>query len=152
MPQKGPDTVKALIKSEHRLMSYSQHPGLTLVEPDKGAVTWSIFSGPTKKYQTDYDFYKYAFTIIGTGKTINDAVIALYNTDIRTPSSIQYIASYNLLTGMKVKPQVGASTTTPTIKDLQKKLYKTYTSISKLLSEVTRLNESLPQRKAGRRS
>lgn len=142
-PQKGPAQVKAIVKSEQRVMSYNQHPGLTVVEPDKGAVAWSIFSAPSARYQKEYDFYQDAFTLIKTGSSIKDATITLYNTDIRTPSPIKPADTYNLLTGITVSQEVKIVKQIPTLSGIQKELRVIHLEIEKLLSEASHLINAL---------
>ncbi len=144
-PQKGPARVKAIIKSEQRVVSYSQHPGLTVVEPDRGAVAWSIFSAPTSTYQKEYDFYLDAFALITTGSSIKDATITLYNNDIRTATTISIADSYNLLTGIKLTQEKVVTRQAPALSALQKELNLIHTKIEKLLSEVSNLTNALTE-------
>lgn len=148
-PQKGPALVKAVIKSEQRLMSYQQHPGLALVEPDKGSVTWSIFSGPTPTYLREYQFSMDAFALIKTGKSIEDALIALYNSDIRSGEPLQFRGSYHLLTGTE-----RTSRYTPpqpvSLQSVQADLSSLYTRLESLLSEVSHLTELIEKKEKRR--
>ncbi len=148
-PQKGPAEVKAVIKSEQRLMSYQQHPGLTLVEPDKGAVTWSIFSAPTPTYQREYQFYRDAFAIVTTGRSIDDALIALYNTDIRSGEPLQFRGSYHLMSGIARAPRnIPAQDVNPTT--IQANLSSLYTELESLMSQVAHLTELIEKKEKPR--
>jgi hypothetical protein len=140
-PEKGPASVKVIIKSEQRVMSYRRHPGLMVVEPDRGAVAWSIFSGPTPTYQKEYDFYSDAFVILTTGESLKETTISLYRHDIRTPASVSF-STFNLLTGIKL-PETKKKQPEPDITQIQKKLQELYHTIEQLLSEVTHLTNSL---------
>ncbi len=144
-PQKGPAKVKAIIKSEQRIMSYSQHPGLILVEPDRGAVAWSIFSAPSVQYQKEYDFYSDAFTLIKTGASIKEATISLYNNDIRTPDPAGIVGTFNLLTGIRSPEPKDIKKALPKIADLQKELKGVYAQVEQLLSEVSHLTSALAE-------
>ncbi len=144
-PQKGPARVKAIIKSEQRVMSYSQHPGLTMVEPDRGAVAWSIFSAPNKKYQKEYDFYSDALAVVRTGPSIKDAIITLYTNDTRTPDPSGFSDTYNLLTGIKLPHVAKKKKKVPQLSTIQKELQRIYTQIEQLLSEVSHLTNALTQ-------
>jgi hypothetical protein len=142
-PLKGPDPVKAIIKAEQRLMTYDRHPGLLLVEPDRGAVAWNIFSGPSPYYQNEYSFYTDAFARVVFGTSLNDTTITLYNRDIRTTKPIKRIATYTLLTGVVIPEPKKHSPPLPTLATLQAKLRTTFQDISQLLSQTTRLRDAL---------
>ena len=103
-PQKGQADVKVIIKSEDRLMSYKRHGGLMLVEPDRGAMAWTVFSGPTSYYQDNYEFFFDAFAILTTSNEIADARITLYNRDVRDFEDFKAVSTSILSTGQNIAP------------------------------------------------
>ncbi len=143
--EKAPVPIKATITSEQRLMSYQQHPGLTLVEPDKGSVTWSIFSGPTPHYQREYQFFRDAFALIKTGKTIDEALIELYSADLRTGENIHLVGSYDIMTGIERNPRQLSKK--PAL-NIDKNIMSLYTQLESLIAQATQLTEMLIERGA----
>ncbi len=91
--------VRAIIKGENRLISYEQNPGLTLLEPERGATAWSVLSSPNKIYREHFSFFYDAFSIITIGPTLADTTITLYHQDVRDLISFRRAMTYNLLTG-----------------------------------------------------
>ena len=51
------EAMKALIKAEQRNVSYTNHPGITQLQPNQNTTVWSVFSAPTTLYQTYYQFF-----------------------------------------------------------------------------------------------
>ncbi len=135
-PQKGQPNVKVIIKSEDRLMSYKQHEGLMLVEPDRGAIAWSVFSGPTRYYQDNYEFFSDAFVILTTGKDSSDASITLYNRDVRDFQDFKSAGSYLLVTGQRIPQPKKVARKRPELSHIQKRLKKLYNDIDDLMLQV----------------
>ena len=131
----SPVGLKALIKSENRLVTYKNHPGLTLVEPDRGAVAWSIFSGVTAKYKEDYQFVYDAFSIIEAGNSLKEATISLYNRDIRGDDDFTRVVTYNLLTGQRQAVKQ-VSKKEAAVSELQAKLEAAHQRISSLSARI----------------
>ena len=100
-------------------------------------------------YQEEYQFYKDAFTTIITGKTIDDARINLYNTDMRTAEPIKLRKSYNLLTGIKIPPAEPEAKPQPKQSAVQAQLKALYTEIDSLRSQVSHLADQVRSLKPG---
>lgn len=143
-PQKAPLTIRASIIGEQRLMSYQKHPGLTLIEPENESVTWSIFSGPTPTYQREYEFFMDSFSLLKLGQTLDNAVISLYNRDMRSNDPITLRESFNLMLGTadKAPPSEKKKISSTISTDL----LDTYHSIESLLSDVAHVTQSLEKK------
>ena len=98
----GEYPVSSLIQAENRLVSYRHHPGLVTVPSESGAITWSLFSGPTPVYRTYFHFMYDAFTILTIGKSMAESTLALYNQPVENPSGFKEAAVYTVLTGRKL--------------------------------------------------
>ena len=125
---RAPLLVKAMIKAEDRVMSYKYYSGLTLGEPDRGAIAWIAFSGPTPKYQKDYQFYYDAFSIITTAARVQDFRITLYNRDMRGLDPFAPVGTYALLSGQKMS---------------EKKKERARQSDTSLLAQIEKLQERI---------
>lgn len=91
--------LRAFIKGENRLISYKQNLGLTLLESELGATTWSVFSGPNKVYREYFSFFYDAFSVVKTDRTLSDATITLYHQDVQDLIGFKKAMTYNLVTG-----------------------------------------------------
>lgn len=147
-PQKGQPNVKVIIKSENRLMSYKQHEGLMLVEPDRGAIAWSVFSGPTRYYQDNYEFFSDAFVILTTDKDSSDASLTLYNRDVRDFQDFKSVGSYLLTTGQIIPQRKKVVRKQPELSHIQKRLKKLYNDIDDLMLHVAEDTAALSKKES----
>lgn len=94
--------IRALIKGENRLISYEQNPGLTLLEPERGATAWSVLSSPNKIYREHFSFFYDAFSVITIGPSLAETTITLYHQDVRDLINFKRVMTYNVLTGQSL--------------------------------------------------
>lgn len=121
-----------------------------LVEPDRGATAWTVFSGPTSYYQDNYEFFFDAFAILTTGNEIADARITLYNRDVRDFEDFKAASTYILSTGQNVAPTKKLTRATPELSQIQRRLKELYMSIDDLMvrvAEDTNAVAVIPSRK-----
>ena len=91
--------VKALIKGAGNSNIYNIADGLAMLEPEKGATTWSLFSSPTSVNQKLFEFYSDAFGILNITPFVDDWVIDFYNRDVRSKSFDFKKTVFNFLRG-----------------------------------------------------
>jgi len=74
--------ISALIKAQSYSTTYEPYNGLKLLEPEKGATTWTILSSPNKSFKKLFNFHYDAFCMVYTNNIINEATITLYKQDV----------------------------------------------------------------------
>lgn len=89
----------AIIKGGKDIKTASTTHGLTLLEPDQGAITWSVISCPTQIYQEFSHFYEDTFVMLTLGSTLQQATLQLMYQDVRNKTGFQPGDLFNLVTG-----------------------------------------------------
>ncbi|MBA3751947.1 hypothetical protein H0X06_04100 [Candidatus Dependentiae bacterium] len=141
---RAPLTVKAIIKAEDRVMSYKYHEGLTLVEPDRGATAWTVFSAPTTHYRENYQFYYDTFSVIKTTAKLKDFRITLYNRDMRGFDPLfKEVGTYSLLTGQKMVENRVAQKSGPSDAILRAHIEELQGRIKKLAAQIVQYRQAL---------
>lgn len=77
--------------------------GLTNLEQDNGAASWTVLSSPVQAHQQSLDFYYDAFAEITIYHPIAQSTINIYNRDIRNPKDpFKKGNVYKIISGMVV--------------------------------------------------
>ena len=106
MTAKKPVRVKALISGEDRSITYHQTTGLSMLGMQREAVRWLSFSSPTSRNRRLYEFFNDAFVELNVTDQLDDWTLTLYNQDVRKLFGFKKAATYDLLTGQRLKAGV----------------------------------------------
>lgn len=98
--------IKVLISGEDRSITYHQTPGLSMLGMQREALRWLSFSSPTSRNRRLYEFFNDAFIEIKILEQLDDWTITLYNQDVRKLFGFKKAATYDLLTGRRIKEGV----------------------------------------------
>ncbi len=98
--------IKVIISGEDRSITYHQTAGLTMLGMQREALRWLNFSSPTSRNRRLYEFFNDAFVEIKIQDQLDDWTITLYNQDVRKLFGLKKAATYDLLTGQRIKEGV----------------------------------------------
>ncbi|MCL5874981.1 MAG: ABC transporter substrate-binding protein [Candidatus Dependentiae bacterium] len=101
-PSESPEVVALIHGGNYVKDKVSTSNGLSLVEPDQGATTWSLISSPTQIYQEFFNFYYDAFAELTLGATIDQATIQLYYQDLRSKVGFKADMPFRVTSGQAV--------------------------------------------------
>ena len=92
--------VACIVKAGNFQKEMRAQKGLGLLDQDRGATAWSIFSSPVQAHQALLDFHYDAFAVITLTDPLQKSSITLYNRDIRQSKSFTPSATFTLIGGM----------------------------------------------------
>ncbi len=113
--------VKVLISGEDRSITYHQTPGLSMLGMQREALRWLSFSSPTSRNRRLYEFFNDAFVELEIQDQLDDWTLTLYNQDVRKLFGFKKVATYDLLTGRRIKEGVKKSKKKAPPKEKEKK-------------------------------